>query len=225
MKRVLSLIIFISWSFLLIACSNNAVIETETLQDSVLSEPALEETTANEEFPLQTTEWQDKLEADIENEKGTLSLQETETGNTLILYGKQNQIIDTISVIEKTSIHQLTDNVFEIVQSVGSPAHYVFYYDVQNCRLSDVFFNPILISAGNEPKYAAYIENGELIIRDLFDEAAFYKKVTRDFAKTADPTSAIIGITLEEEGQFKIEYYQGEDYIQKTEIIDFTLEK
>lgn len=139
MKRVLSLIIFISWSFLLIACSNNAVIETETLQDSVLSEPALEETTANEEFPLQTTEWQDKLEADIENEKGTLSLQETETGNTLILYGKQNQIINTISVIEKTSIHQLTDNVFEIVQSVGSPAHYVFYYDVQNCRLSDVF--------------------------------------------------------------------------------------
>lgn len=52
MKRILSLIIFISWSFLLTACSNNAVIENETLQDSVLSEPYLEETTANEEFSL-----------------------------------------------------------------------------------------------------------------------------------------------------------------------------
>ena len=54
-----------------------------------------------------------------------------------------------------------------------------------------------------------YIENGELIIRDIFDEGTFCKKITRDFTETADPTSAIISITLEKEGQFVIEYYKG----------------
>ena len=143
----------------------------------------------------------------FEKETGRILHQETEDGNVVILYNKQDQVIDTIDVIEKTSILQLTDDLFEIVQSVGSPARFVFYYDAQTCKISDVFFNPILI----ENQYIAYIENGELIIRDIFDEVTFCKKIARDFTETADPTSAIISITLQKEGQFVIEYYEGED--------------
>ena len=187
--------------------------------------------TAKEMFPRDLLGWSDaekRQELELlydalldmtnyrfEKETGRILHQETEEGNVVILYDKQDHVIAIIDVIEKTSILQLTDNLFEIVQSVGSPARYVFYYDAQTYKISDVFFNPILI----ENQYIAYIENGELIIRDIFDEGTFCKKITRDFTETADPTSAIISITLEKEGQFVIEYYQGEDYKMETEII------
>ena len=190
----------------------------DMIMDLRNQETELASLSLSEETHSKDTKWQDELEVtncEFEKETGRISHQETEDGNVVILYDKQDHVIDTIDVIEKTGIHQLTDNLFEIVQSVGSPARFVFYYDAQTCKISDVFFNPILI----ENQYIAYIENGELIIRDIFDEGTFCKKITRDFTETADPTSAIISITLEKEGQFVIEYYQGEDYKMETEII------
>lgn len=155
------------------------------------------------------------------NRRGKILCQETKDGYTITLYDKQNNIIDTTIVPEEPIINQLTDNIFEIAQSCGSPARYSFYYDIQNCKISDVFFNPIII----ENKYIAYFENNELIISDLFHEGKFYKKIKRDYTKTADPISAVIGITLEDEKRLIIEYYQGEDYIKKTEIIELEDEK
>ena len=212
MKKIILLLILIISSFTLTACSHSTELESENFSTTFQSDISSEETHSKD------TKWQDELEItnyEFENETGRILHQETEDGKVVILYDKQDHVIDTIDVIEKTSILQLTDDLFEIVQSVGSPARYVFYYDAQTCKISDVFFNPILI----ENQYIAYIENGELIIRDIFDEGTFCKKITRDFTETADPTSAIISITLEKEGQFVIEYYQGEDYKIQTEII------
>lgn len=81
--------------------------------------------------------------------RGKIVFEDTQEGGELVLYDRQNHKTEKIPVTEKTSVTQLTDTIYEIVQSVGSPARYVFYYDIQNGRLSEVFFNPILISADN----------------------------------------------------------------------------
>ncbi len=63
------------------------------------------------------------------------------------------------------------------------------------------------------------MEDRALIICDIFDKEVFCKKIVRDFTKTADPVSAVISITLNEEGQFVLEYYQGEAYNVVTELV------
>ncbi|MDE7207898.1 MAG: hypothetical protein K2N90_12215, partial [Lachnospiraceae bacterium] len=92
---------------------------------------------------------------------------------------------------------------------------YIFYYDIKTCRESEVFFNPILI----ENQYIAYMEDGELVICDIFDKEKYCKRIARNFTETADPVSAIINITLDGEGRFVIEYYRGETYEIITEIL------
>ncbi len=151
----------------------------------------------------------------VENRTGKILIEETEDGKVVVLYDKQNHVIDTVSCIEKTSVTQLTDDLYEIAQSVGSPARYVFYYDIKTCRESEVFFNPILI----EYQYIAYMEDGELVICDIFNKDMYCRTIARDFTKTADPVSAIRSIILDGEGRFVIEYYQGEMY----EIVSETL--
>ena len=180
MKKISSFLILIFFDFTLTACSQSTDLERENFSATFQSDISSEGTLSSKELPSNDTEWQDELEVTdygFKNKTGRILHQETEDGNVVILYDKQDQIIDTIDVIEKTSINELTDDLFEIVQSVGSPARYVFYYDAQTCQISDVFFNPILI----ENQYIACIKNGELIIRDIFDEGIFCKKITRDF--------------------------------------------
>lgn len=158
-------------------------------------------------------------------QKGEIFLEETGSGKAVVLYDRQTHRMETIPVIEKTSVTPITDTMYEITQSVGSPARYVFYYDMENGRVSDVFFNPILISAGNEPsRYIAYMEDGMLFVCDIFDKDIFCEKIERDFTKTADPVSAVIDIMLGEDGLLVLKYYQGDAYNVVTETITLSLE-
>lgn len=66
--------------------------------------------------------------------------------------------------------------------------------------MSDVYFNPILIPAGNASGwYIAYMEDGALIICDIFGKEQFCKKIVKDFTKTANSFCA----TLNERKGFK----------------------
>lgn len=157
-------------------------------------------------------------------QKGKIFLEETESGKAVVLYDGQTHRMETIPVIEKTSVTPITDTMYEITQSVGSPARYVFYYDMKNGNVSDVYFNPILISAGNEPsRYVAYMKDGVLFACDIFNKHIFCEKIERNFTKTADPVSAVIDITLEEEGRLALKYYQGDAYNVVTETITLSL--
>lgn len=156
----------------------------------------------------------------VDSRQGKMVFEETQEGKELVIYDRQNHKTEKIPVTEKTYIKQLTDDLYEIVQSVGSPARYVFYYDMKNGKISEVFFNPILVSADNASDwYIAYMEDGALVICDIFDKEGFCKRIVRDFTKTADPISVIISITPNEDGQFVLKYYQGEAYNVVTETV------
>ena len=103
--------------------------------------------------------------------------------------------------------------------SVGSPACYTFYIDKEDARVSDTYFNPILVGE----KYVAYMEDGKLILSDIFytdqQEDLLHMAIVRDFAETADPISAIVGIELIDGKNIELTYLTGNDYTEVTKII------
>ena len=120
---------------------------------------------------------------------------------------------------KEPSVRQAGKNLLEVSVSVGSPACYTFYIDKEDARESDTYFNPILVGE----KYVAYMEEGKLILSDIFyadrQEDLLYMTIVRDFAETADPMSAIMGIELIDSENIELTYLTGDDYTEVTEII------
>lgn len=110
-----------------------------------------------------------------------------EEGFEITFYSSTNEIIFSECYPKEPAISQVTDSIFEISISVGSPASYIFYFNIENAEISETFFNPLLFG----DCCVAYMENGKLILRNIFNEDLLYMTISRDFTKTADPMSAI----------------------------------
>lgn len=143
-----------------------------------------------------------------------------EDGFEITFYSGTNQIIFSECYPVEPAISQVTENIFEIRISVGSPAAYVSYFDTENAEESETFFNPLLIGG----RYVAYMEDGELILKDIFHKDLLYMTISRDFTKTADPVSAIIAIEMQDEGTITLSYYRGENYEETSEILEVVIE-
>lgn len=151
----------------------------------------------------------------LNKEMAKVTCIELEEGYQLTLYDKRGNVFFELATPVQPGITDLPNNITEISISVGSPARYVFYYDRQNCKMSDTYFNPILI----DNKFIAYMEERDLIIVDIFNQEILYKRIVRDFTETADAMSAVMSIQCLEEETFVINYLKGEDYESITEII------
>lgn len=120
---------------------------------------------------------------------------------------------------KEPSVRQVGKKLLEVSVSVGSSACYTFYIDKEDARESDTYFNPILVGE----KYVSYMEDGKLNLRDIFytdqQEGLLYMTIVRDFAKTADPMSAIMSIELIDNENIELTYLTGNDYTEVTEII------
>lgn len=137
----------------------------------------------------------------------------------VFLYDKWNRIVYEDRFPKEPIVTYLTDNLVEILFSVGSPAHYVYYINVISLEISDVFFNPILI----DNEFVAYwdMEEDALIIRDIFQEEIYCQRLQRDFSPSANPIGVIQSIELTDEGDFVMQYFTGNDYEMVEEIIPF----
>lgn len=130
------------------------------------------------------------------------------------VYEKNKKVFSEVYLVEP-EISEISEGIFEIRISVGSPAANVYYVDTKDFKISAVYFNPILLG----DKYVAYMENGELILTDLFQEGILNKKIIRDFTRTANPISAIIKIEISDDKCIELEYYRGTDYMKESEVI------
>lgn len=155
----------------------------------------------------------------IKKEEGKVLCSEVEDGYEIICYDRWGRVIDTTWSPVEPGISNVTDELVEIVISVGNPAHYIFYFDKRSNKVSDTFFNPILV----DNKYVAYMESEPeegIIIKDLFDENKFYKKIVRDFSPaTVVFFDSTVSIDVLDESSFLIEYFTGEDYEEVKEVI------
>ena len=148
--------------------------------------------------------------------KGYVVCNQLTDGYEIAVYKNLKKIFsDTFPIEIEPGIREITEGIYEIRFSVGSPAAYAYCIDVQDFKISDIHFNPKYFGSG----YVAYMENGELILTDLFQEGILDERITRDFTKTADPISAIIKIEMLDDENIRLEYYKGEDYTEESEII------
>lgn len=149
------------------------------------------------------------------NEKKFLC-REVPEGYEVVLYGKRNEEYFSIVYPKEPEIISIADDILEISVSTGSPSRYTFYFDSKSVKISETFFNPMLI----DNKYVAYMENDRLILVDIFREGILYEEIVRDFSKMADSISAVISIELLENGDFFLKYYKGDEMQIITEKIE-----
>lgn len=151
-----------------------------------------------------------------EVEKRPYSCVKVEDGYEVVLYGASGEVVFSMEFPIEPGICQVTEDIFEISVSVGSPASYVFWYDTKGARMSETYFNPVLV--GNQ--YVAYMENSEeLVLRDLFHEGLLEMKIARDFSQTANYISAVVQIEMADSENIILTYLQGSDYTEVSETI------
>ncbi|MFT9495288.1 hypothetical protein [Anaerosolibacter sp.] len=134
---------------------------------------------------------------------------------TLILYSRDKSIMREEEYPREPYISLLENEIIQITLSVGSPASYVHYFDVKTNRISEEFFNPILAEQGK----IIIIEDGQLIVSDIFDRSIVYQKIKRNFSATANPSSAILEAKFIENAKLLIVYLEGDKQSEKLEII------
>lgn len=150
-----------------------------------------------------------------ENEKVFLC-RELSEGYELILYDRKNKEVFSTMYPCEPWVENITNDIWEIGVSTGSPSRYVFYFDRETANFSDTFFNPILV----DNRYVAYMEEDKLILMDIFREGILYKEISRNYSKMADPILAIESIEVLESGDIQLQYYEGDDIELVSEIID-----
>lgn len=138
-----------------------------------------------------------------------------EEGFEVTFYSCTNKKFFSECYPQEPVISQVADNIFEVRISVGSPAAYIFYVDIENGELSETFFNPLFFGK----RCVAYMEDGQLVLRDIFNKDLLYMTISRDFTKTANPMSAIISIEMQDGGDVVVSYYKGENFEETSEII------
>ena len=182
-----------------------------------------DKTATQESLYEETDSWEteESLSQKKENESdiSPFLCKKVEEGYELTIYNSSGAIILSEVYLKEPGISWVTENVMEIAISVGSPARYVYYIDLDEDKVSDVYFNPTLVG----DKYVAYMEEGKLILSDIFytdkQEGLLYMTIDRDFYETADPMSAIMGIEPIDSENIELTYLTGGDYAEVTEII------
>lgn len=84
--------------------------------------------------------------------------------------------------------------------------------------ISQAYDTPVLIDKGK----IVVFQNKKLIISDIFDKDLYFKEVERDFSETVPSSSAIINAKFINSSELQIEYYEGKDFTEKSEIIDLS---
>lgn len=144
----------------------------------------------------------------------------------ITLYDKERKKVDsTIYPYREPSVEAITESVLEINYSVGSPARYTYYFDMETAEISDTFFNSILFG----DKYIAYMAHDDseitLILIDIFKKEILYQEIRRNFSRFADYMGAVISIEMIDEQNIRLEYYEGEEMTIVSEIIALETEK
>ena len=163
--------------------------------------------------------------SDADNEQ-CICEQIGENDYKIILYDKANNEVWSQVYTDMRIppwVERITDTIWEVGVSVGSPARYTFYFDAETAEISDTYFNAILFG----DKYIAYMEDDvigadtiTLTMTDIFKEDILHQEIERDFSVLADPMSAVKSVELVDDVTVRLEYYAGEEMTLVSEAIE-----
>jgi len=135
---------------------------------------------------------------------------------TVILYDKNKNIIHQETVTKEPYISSEDEKIIRVTNSLGSPLNYIYFYDVVSSKISPVYENALLA----ENNKVVFMKDNVLIVSDIFNKDLFYKEIKRDFSQTAVPSSAIVSVKFVEPTKLQLNYLEGKDFVEKSEIID-----
>lgn len=138
---------------------------------------------------------------------------------TLILYDKNKKIMTKEAFIKDHSYIEVLDNsILKIETFTGSPLNYTHFYDTKTGKLSPEYENLKLYEKGK----VVYMDKNTLVISDAFDKKLFFKEVKRNFSPTAVPSNVILNAKFIAPNKLLVDYLEGNNYTEKTEVIDLT---
>ncbi|MDF9840415.1 MULTISPECIES: hypothetical protein [unclassified Paenibacillus] len=133
----------------------------------------------------------------------------------LVLFNKTHQPIFEAEYPVEPTTELLGSHLIQITQSLGNPNRYVFYFDTENMRISDVYYNPILIEDTN----ILYVDDERrLIYQDIFDASKMYREFIRNFSMTAVASNAVYQADIVN-NTLCIKYFEGPDLVEREEEI------
>jgi hypothetical protein len=140
-----------------------------------------------------------------------------ETYNIKLL-DKNKKVIDEFTVPKEPHVKELEKDVIQFIISYGSPFYTTYFYDTKANLISQAYDTPVLVDKGR----IVIVEGNKLIVSDIFDKDLYYKEVERNFSQTVPPSSAILTAKFVNSDKLQIDYYEGEDFTEKSEIIDLS---
>lgn len=138
-----------------------------------------------------------------------------ENNYSLVLFNKRHQPIFEAEYPVEPTAELLGSHLIQITQSLGNPNRYVFYFDTENMRISDVYYNPILTEDTN----ILYVDDERrLIYQDIFDASEMYREFIRDFSLTAVDSNGVYQADIVN-NTLHIKYFEGPDLAEREEEI------
>jgi hypothetical protein len=145
----------------------------------------------------------------IKNEEGTY---------TVKLFDKNKKVIDETTVPKEPHVSKLENDIIQVTISYGSPFYTTYFYNTKANLISKAYDTPVLIDKDK----IVFVQNKKLIVSDIFDKAIYFKEVERNFSETVPPSSAIVSAKFINSNELQIDYYEGKDFTEKSEIIDLS---
>lgn len=137
---------------------------------------------------------------------------------TVKLFDESKKVVDETTVPNEPYVNKLENDIIQVIIYYGSPFYTTYFYDTKANLISQAYDTPVLIDKGK----VVLVQNKKLIVSDIFDKTLYFKEVERNFSETIPPSSAIISAQFINSNELQLEYYEGKDFTEKTEIIDLS---
>lgn len=139
------------------------------------------------------------------------------------IYNRDGEMVrEEMTESRLPEITMLSEDIVDIRVGYGTGLASHLYYDVNADSFSDVF-EYVIASAGRRIAYIDIpaelpLENRKIVIRDIFDETAYYQEAFLDFSKVDTP---VVTAAFSEDGsQLLITYLKGDEQAEISEIIN-----
>lgn len=142
--------------------------------------------------------------------------QKISDGNySMVLFNKAHQAVFEEEYPVEPTTEMLGSHLIQITLSLGSSNRYVFYYDIENTRISEPYYNPVLSEGTN----ILYVDDEHrLIYQDMFNASKMHREFIRDFSETAVSSSAVYQADIIN-NTLRIKYFKGPDLEEEEEEI------
>ena len=116
-------------------------------------------------------------------------------------------------------ITYINEDLLEIAIGAGTGLSLVQFYSIKNDLFSVIFESPLLI----ENELVAYMSLSDgiikFVVQNIFDTGIYYNEFLLDFSPVANPKDALIHMDYLDNNRLKITYLSGENYTNKSCII------